>query len=64
MISSRARRRMMSAVGLAGAIVSLGCDRGSPARPADEAVASVSPSTVASGTGQYNPAITVYKNPT
>ncbi len=64
MIPSLTRSRLGSALGLVGAMAFLACDRGATERSTAEArtlgrqVAAVTPGE------QYDPAITVYKNPT
>jgi hypothetical protein len=64
MIPSLTRFRLASALGLVGAVTSVACDRGTPARSTAEARAAGGPVAAAPSSGQYNPAITVYKHPT
>jgi hypothetical protein len=64
MIPSFTRFRFASALGLVGAVTAVACDRGTPARSTAEARAPGTSIAAAQSTGQYNPAITVYKDPT
>jgi hypothetical protein len=63
MIGSLTRFRLASAVGFFGAVTSVACDQGTAASSNAEArprgAVAAAPSS-----GQYNPAITVYKDPT
>jgi hypothetical protein len=64
MIPSLTRFRLASALGLFGAVTSVACDRGAPARSIAEARTTGGRAVAAPSSGQYDPAITVYKNPT
>jgi hypothetical protein len=57
--SSLAALRLTAALGVCGIAAAVACDRGSAGRTTAEAPGSA---TVAAA--QYNPAVTVYKNPT
>ena len=64
MIPSLTPFRLASALGLFGAVTAVACDRGAPAPSTAEARAPGTSIAPAQSTGQYNPAITVYKDPT
>jgi len=64
MVPSLTRFRLASALGLFGAAAAVACDRGSDARSNAEARAPGGRVAAAPASGQYDPAITVYKNPT